>query len=80
MRPSSRTTCCRSSSSSASSMSSMTKIDRLADEYGDRAVAQEIAESDHELLRFYLPPEARWGVVSGRETYDWPGGVGFARN
>ena len=48
------------------------EIDRLADEYGDRAVAQEIAESDHELLRFYLPPEARWGVVSGRETYDWP--------
>ena len=21
---------------------------------------------------FYLPPEARWAVVSGRETYDWP--------
>ena len=48
------------------------EIDRLAQEYGDRAVAQEIAESDHELLRFYLPPEARWGVVSGREAHDWP--------
>ena len=48
------------------------EIDRLAEEYGDRAIAQEIAENDHELLRFYLPPEARWGVVSGRETHDWP--------
>ena len=48
------------------------EIERLAQEFGDRAVAQEIAESDHNLLRFYLPPEARWSVVSGREAYDWP--------
>ena len=48
------------------------EIDRLAEEYGDRAIAQEIAESDHGLLRFYLPPEVRWGVVSGRETHEWP--------
>ena len=48
------------------------EIDRLAEEFGDREIAQEIAESDHELLRFYLPPEARWGVVNGRENYDWP--------
>ena len=48
------------------------EIDRLAEEFGDREVAQEIAESDHGLLRFYLPPEARWDVVNGRENYDWP--------
>ena len=48
------------------------EIDRLAEEYRDRAIAQEIAENDHELLRFYLPPEARWSVVNGREAYDWP--------
>ena len=48
------------------------EIERLAEEFGDRAVAQEIAESDHDLLRFYLPPEARWGVVNGREVHDWP--------
>ena len=47
------------------------EIERLAEEYGDRDVAREIAESDHGLLRFYLPPEARWGVVSGREDYEW---------
>ena len=48
------------------------EIDRLTEEFGDREVAREIAEDDHNLLRFYLPPEARWPVVSGRETYDWP--------
>lgn len=48
------------------------EIARLAEEYGDRATALEIAEADHSLLRFYLPPEARWAVISGRETYNWP--------
>lgn len=48
------------------------EISRLAEEYGDKATALEIAESDHSLLRFYLPPEARWAVISGREAYDWP--------
>lgn len=48
------------------------EIARLAEDYGERATALEIAESDHGLLRFYLPIEARWGVLSGREAYDWP--------
>ncbi len=48
------------------------EIKRLAEEYGDLNVAQEIAESDHEVLRFYLPPEARWGVISGRADHEWP--------
>lgn len=48
------------------------EIARLAEEYGDRDTALEIAEDDHELLRFYLPPEARWGVISGRQSYEWP--------
>jgi len=47
------------------------EIDRLAEEYGDRETALEIAEGDHSLLRFYLPAEARWGVISGREAFDW---------
>lgn len=47
------------------------EIDRLAEEYGDRETALEIAESDHSLLRFYLPPEARWGIISGREAFAW---------
>lgn len=48
------------------------EIDRLAEEYGDRDVAIQIADNDHSLLRFYLPPEARWAVISGRAQYDWP--------
>ncbi|MDR1776673.1 MAG: N-6 DNA methylase [Desulfovibrio sp.] len=48
------------------------EIGRLAEEYGDRTVALEIAEGDHGLLRFYLPPESRWGVVSGRVAHEWP--------
>jgi type I restriction enzyme M protein len=48
------------------------EIGRLAEEYGDRATALELAESDHKLLRFYLPPEARWAVIAGREAYAWP--------
>jgi type I restriction enzyme M protein len=48
------------------------EIARLAEEYGDRATALEIAESDHSLLRFYLPPEARWAIIAGRKSYDWP--------
>lgn len=48
------------------------EIERLAEEFGDKGVALEIAESDHSLLRFYLPPEARWGVISGRISFEWP--------
>ena len=48
------------------------EIDRLAEDYGDRATALEIVEGDHSLLRFYLPQEARWAVLSGREVYAWP--------
>lgn len=48
------------------------EITRLAEEFGDPEVALEIAESDHSLLRFYLPPEARWSVISGRTTFEWP--------
>ncbi len=48
------------------------EIERLAEEYGDRVAAQRIAEGDHALLRFYLPPEARWGVISEREAHQWP--------
>jgi type I restriction enzyme M protein len=48
------------------------EIERLAEEYDDEETALEIAETDHDLLRFYLPPEARWNVISGRQSYEWP--------
>jgi type I restriction enzyme M protein len=48
------------------------EIERLAEDYGDRATALEIVEGDHSLLRFYVPLVARWAVLSGREAYAWP--------
>ena len=48
------------------------EIERLAEVYGDHKTALEIVETDHDLLRFYLPPEARWAVINGRESYEWP--------
>nr|QQZ50551.1 type I restriction-modification system subunit M N-terminal domain-containing protein [Phenylobacterium glaciei] len=48
------------------------EITRLSEEYGDLQTALEIAESDHSLLRFYMPPEARWAVISGRDNFEWP--------
>jgi type I restriction enzyme M protein len=50
------------------------EIARLAEDYDDRETALEIAEGDHSLLRFYLPPEARWAVISAREAFSWPDG------
>ncbi len=47
------------------------EIERLAEEYGDLGLALEIAEADHGLLRFYLPPEARWAVINGRQAHEW---------
>ncbi len=48
------------------------EINRLAEDYRDRTTALEIAEADHSLLRVYLPPEARWAVINGREPFAWP--------
>jgi type I restriction enzyme M protein len=50
------------------------EISRLAEDYGDRRTALEIVETDHSLLRFYLPPEARWAAINGREPFPWPDG------
>ncbi len=47
------------------------EIARLAEDYGDRRTALEIAEADHSLLRFYLPSEARWAAINGREPFAW---------
>lgn len=50
------------------------EIERLAQKFGDRETAIEIVENDHSLVRFYVPPQARWAVVSGREPFEWPRG------
>jgi type I restriction enzyme M protein len=48
------------------------EVERLSETYGDRDIALSIIEADNTLVRFYLPPEARWPVVSGREQFEWP--------
>ncbi|MEW6614644.1 MAG: N-6 DNA methylase [Thermodesulfobacteriota bacterium] len=47
------------------------EVERLAERYGDKETALSIIEADHGLVRFFIPPEARWPVVSGREQFDW---------
>lgn len=48
------------------------EVQRLTETYGDAKTALEILESDHSLVRFYIPPEARWPVVNGRQPFAWP--------
>lgn len=50
------------------------EIARLTETYGDEEIARTILEADHTLVRFYIPPEATWPVVSGRKQFDWPDG------
>lgn len=45
---------------------------RLIERFGDKETALTVLEADHSLVRFYLPPNARWAVVSGREEFKWP--------
>ncbi len=49
------------------------EIARLTEMYGSEEVARAVLEADHGLVRFYIPPEATWPVVSGRKKFDWPG-------
>jgi type I restriction enzyme M protein len=50
------------------------EVKRLVETYGDKDTAMAVLEADHSLVRFYLPAQARWPVVSGREAFDWPSG------
>ncbi|MBI5378729.1 MAG: type I restriction-modification system subunit M N-terminal domain-containing protein, partial [Nitrospirae bacterium] len=50
------------------------EIARLTEAYGDEQTARTILEEDHSLVRFYIPPEATWPIVSRRQKFDWPEG------
>lgn len=50
------------------------EVARLTQTYGDADTATTLIEADHTLVRFYLPPEARWPVLSGRAPHAWPEG------
>ena len=59
------------------------EIRRLTDQFGDRESALAIVDADAEaatdtgkrVVRFYIPREARWPVLSGREAFEWPAGT-----
>src|SRR3546814_19266435 len=44
----------------------------LTETYGERDTALAVIDADPSLVRFYLPPETRWAVASGREPFKWP--------
>ncbi len=50
------------------------EVKRLNETYGDAETTMAVLEADHFLVRFYLPPECRWPVVSRREQFAWPKG------
>jgi len=44
------------------------ELDRLAVEFGDREIAAMLVAEDHALVRFYVPPGARWSEMKRRTT------------
>jgi HsdM N-terminal domain/N-6 DNA Methylase len=44
------------------------ELDRLTGEFGDRETAAALVADDHGLVRFYVPPAARWQEISRRTT------------
>jgi type I restriction enzyme M protein len=44
------------------------EVARLGDEFGSRATAERLVEDDHDLVRFYLPPAARWSHLAKLTT------------
>jgi type I restriction enzyme M protein len=48
------------------------EVVRLAKQYDDEDAALSVIDADHSVVRFFIPSEARWPVVSGRRKFDWP--------
>lgn len=43
------------------------ELTHLAAEFGDRDTAAALVEQDHKLVRFYIPPIARWEVIAEKK-------------
>jgi len=43
----------------------------LAEDYGSREIVEELLAADHSLVRFYLPPEARWTEIARQSSGLW---------
>lgn len=44
------------------------EVRHLGDEFGDVETAKSLVEQDHKLVRFYVPPAARWPTIAGKTT------------
>lgn len=42
--------------------------DKLAEEYGEKAIADQLVNDDHSLVRFYIPEAARWPAIASKNT------------
>ena len=49
------------------------ELKRLIQKFGSEKKALKTLKMDHSIIRFYLPPLARWPVVSGAKDIKWPG-------
>jgi type I restriction enzyme M protein len=48
------------------------ELTRLAELYGGEEQARTVIEADPSVVRFFIPPEASWAVLSGRQRFEWP--------
>ena len=44
------------------------EVEHLAKEFKDAKTAAKLVDKDHKLVRFYVPPEARWASVAEKTT------------
>ena len=44
------------------------EIQKLAEKYKKKEIAEQLVEQDHNLVRFYLPENSRWGNISKQTT------------
>jgi len=44
------------------------EMEKLAEEFGSKEIANELVEQDHSLVRFYLPENARWSNIMKQST------------
>lgn len=50
------------------------EIKRITEEFGDKKRALKMIKTDKSLVHFYIPEEAHWSIISGKENFKWPKG------
>jgi type I restriction enzyme M protein len=44
------------------------EINRLSESYGSKEMTEQLLSDDHNLVRFYLPPDTRWEAITKQTT------------